>query len=331
MEEKLHQKIYSDPDIYRLDIPLPNNPLRNLNCYIIKTNEKNLIIDTGFNMPECLEAMKQGLEELEIDIYKTDMFITHMHSDHTGLVPDLMNENSTIYMSEIDYEYVKMILENFWSKSDESYLMEGFTEEQIDYLKNTNPAKVYNPGRLFKVVTVGDQSKFKIGRYEFKCISTPGHTPGHMCLYLEKEKILFSGDHILFDISPNITRWPNVKNSLEDYLKSLKKIKKLKINTTLPAHRKNDMNVYDRINKLIEHHNDRLKETIDILRKTPGINAYDIAGNMKWSLKGKAWDEAPLQQKWFAVGEVLAHLDYLEEEKRVFKKFEEGNYIYYAN
>jgi len=29
---------------------------------------------------------------------------------------------------------------------------------------------------------------------EFTCIHTPGHTPGSICLYCEKEKIMFTGD-----------------------------------------------------------------------------------------------------------------------------------------
>ena len=63
----MYTKIYSDPDIYNLYVPLPDNPLKNLNCYIIKTDDRSLVIDTGFNRPECLEAMTEGLKELDID------------------------------------------------------------------------------------------------------------------------------------------------------------------------------------------------------------------------------------------------------------------------
>ena len=47
-------------------------------------------------------------------------------------------------------------------------------------------------------------------------------------------------------------------------------------------------------------------------------------------MKGKKWDEAPVQQKWFAVGETLAHLDYLEIENKVYKKLENDIYYYYV-
>lgn len=325
----MYKKIYDNPDIYTIYIPLPNNPLKNLNCYVIKTKDKNLIIDTGFNSPDCYEALMSGLNELNIDINKTEMFLTHMHSDHTGLVSSVMNKDSVIYMSEVDYGYVKLMLDGYWIKNEENYIKEGFTKNELASLWTSNPAKIYNPDKLFNITAVKDNSKFNIGQYEFTCISTPGHTPGHMCLYLEKEKILFSGDHILFDISPNISRWPTVENSLKDYINSLKKIKEYEIKLALPAHRNNDMDLYHRINQLIHHHELRLEEVLEIVMTNPGLNAYDIAGKMKWSLKDKTWKEAPVQQKWFAVSEALAHLDYLEIENKVYRKLVDGIYFYY--
>ena len=326
----MYKKIYDNPDIYTIYIPLPDNPLKNLNCYVVKTKDNNLIIDTGFNSPVCYEALMSGLNELDIDINKTEMFLTHMHSDHTGLVPSVMNDESVIYMSEVDYEYVKLMLNNYWVKNEENYIKEGFPKDELATLWSSNPAKIYNPDKLFNITAVSDNSVFNIGSYEFTCISTPGHTPGHMCLYLKKEKILFSGDHVLFDISPNITRWPTVKNSLRDYINSLNKIKKYEVNLALPAHRKNDMDFYLRVDELIYHHKKRLEEVIEIVMTNPGLNAYDIAGKMKWSLKNKTWKETPAQQKWFAVGETLAHLDYLEIENKIYKKIIDDIYIYYV-
>lgn len=325
----MHKKIYSNPDIYTIYIPLPNNPLKSLNCYVVKTKHKNLIIDTGFNSPVCHESLVTGLKELEIDLRDTEMFLTHMHADHTGLVSSLMADDSVIYMSAADYEYVKLMLRDYWIKNDESYIKEGFNREELSLLKTVNPSKIYNPDKLFNIKEVEDYSKINIGEYEFTCISTPGHTPGHMCLYLEKERILFSGDHILFDISPNISRWPFVENPLKDYLQSLGKIEKLEVKITLPAHRNNDMDLSDRINQLIRHHEIRLDEIMIIIKFNPGLNAYDIASKMKWSLKNKKWEDAPVEQKWFAVGEVLAHLDYLEIENKVEKIFSESTYCYY--
>lgn len=325
----MHKKINNNPNIYTIYVPLPNNPLKSLNCYVIETVNKNIIIDTGFNMPACYDSIITSLNELKIDMDKTELFLTHMHADHTGLASSAIFENTVIYMSATDYEYVKLMLDDYWIKNDESYIKEGFRQEELNILKTVNPAKIYNPEKLFKINAVKHNTKIQLGEYELTCISTPGHTPGHMCLYMENEKILFSGDHILFDISPNISRWPFVENSLKDYLDSLEKIKSLDVKTTLPAHRGTEGNVLMRIDELICHHKDRLDEILHIIRNYPGLNAYDIAGKMSWSMKGKAWGQAPIQQKWFAVGEALAHLDYLEIEQKVQKLYKNNAYVYY--
>lgn len=327
----MYEKIYENPEIFKIDVPLPNNPLKSLNCYVVKTPEKNLIIDTGFNMQACYNALKEGLDELDIDIDKSDMFLTHLHSDHTGLVGSIMKKNSTIYMSKIDYEYLGNMSETYWELLSGKFVSEGFSDAEMKVLWNSNPAKIFAGSNGFSAVTFEDNFRFMIGDYEFTCILTPGHTPGHACLYMEKEKIMFLGDHVLFDISPNITQWDGAKNSLKDYIESLKKIQNYKIELALPAHRKNEMDVYERIDQLMKHHDDRLNEILKQVITKPGINSYEVSSYMKWSMRGKDWTEFPLQQKIFAVGETLSHLDYLIEENKLIKRLENGIYRYYRN
>ena len=48
----------------RLEIPLPNSPLKSLNSYVVTGADRNLVVDTGLNRPECLKAMQDGLAEL---------------------------------------------------------------------------------------------------------------------------------------------------------------------------------------------------------------------------------------------------------------------------
>jgi glyoxylase-like metal-dependent hydrolase (beta-lactamase superfamily II) len=77
-------------NIYKIEIPLPNSPLKFINSYVIRSPERNLIIDTGMNREECMNAMKAGLQELGVDLRKTDLFISHYHVDHLGLAPKLI-------------------------------------------------------------------------------------------------------------------------------------------------------------------------------------------------------------------------------------------------
>ncbi len=60
-------------NIYRIEIPLPKNPLKALNSYFIRGRERNLLIDTGFNQDECRSAMDQAVQELEFSMENTDI------------------------------------------------------------------------------------------------------------------------------------------------------------------------------------------------------------------------------------------------------------------
>lgn len=322
------KKICKSPEIYLIYVPLPNNPLKNLNCYVMKTEAGNLIIDTGFNQKECYTALEIGLQELNINMDRTTLFLTHLHSDHVGLVNKIRTEKTRIIMGDIDYKY---LLDNFngenWSYFDKRYINEGFPEEELKKQKELNPAVIYEPEKIFEAITINDGQSFFISDYEFECILTSGHTPGHMCLYLKNEKIMFLGDHVLFDITPNITAWPHIDNSLADYFESLDKIKKYDIKLALPAHRNNGI-VYDRIEQIKKHHDERLEDTFNIVKNEKDINAYEVASKLKWSLRAKSWNECPVQQKWFAVGEAIAHLDYLSEQKKIVKEKKDNFTVY---
>lgn len=330
-KDKLIEKVFSNPDVYRIFVPLPENPLRNLNSYVIKTPVRNLVIDTGFNRSECKAALEEGLRELEINIKDTDFFITHLHGDHSGLVNKLAGPGSTIYMSEIDYSYLSGgFTDERWKRKEELYAKEGFPQEITELLKSTNQAKKFMPDQLFEAQTLSDGEIIEVGSYKFRCILTPGHTPGHMCLYFEDGKLLFSGDHVLFDITPNITSWEGVKDSLRDYMESLERIKKLDVETTLAGHRESKGSFYDRVDKILEHHRIRLDDTVKVIRNSreKALTAYEIAQNMEWNLRGKSWAEFPENQKWFAMGETLSHLDYLLNKGIICKKKDLKNKIF---
>ncbi len=62
------------PDLFRIEIPLPNSPLKHLNSYVIRASERNLVIDTGLNRKECLDAMETGLREIKVDLGEDRFF-----------------------------------------------------------------------------------------------------------------------------------------------------------------------------------------------------------------------------------------------------------------
>lgn len=308
------ENVCQDPDVYRIFVPLPDNPLKNLNSYVIMASGSCLVIDTGFNRPECAAALWAGLEELHIDFGRATLFLTHLHGDHSGLAEGFADKGVPIYMNGIDHEHLDRFLRGVsWPAAEKRFLSEGFSETEMARQSGGNQAKMFSPRSLFPVTEVGDGDRIPLGPWTFRCIHTPGHTPGHTCLYLEERRILFSGDHILFDITPNISVWNGVPHSLADYLASLEKLKPLPVAGTFPGHRQWAGDTHERIDELIEHHHLRLQEVLDAVNGQPGMTAYEIAGRITWSARGKPWEEFSPNQRWFAMGETLSHLVWLED------------------
>jgi len=319
------------PDLYRIEIPLPKSPLGTLNSYLIKGQERFLIIDTGMNREECLRPMLSGLGKLDVDLNKTDFFITHLHADHLGLVGNLATEGSKVYFSEVEASIINSgskRLEERFQESFTLYLSHGFPEDQLNKALQNHPGYRYSPKGQLDFFALKEGDTIDVGDYSFRCIETPGHSPGHMCLYEVKKKILVSGDHILFDITPNITCWPELENALKEYLESLEKIYTLDVNLVLPGHR-NILNDHRRrIIELQGHHKNRLNEVLSALEEGDKT-AWDVAPYITWDIDVSSWEMFPVVQKWFAIGETIAHLNYLEADGRIRRK-EEGNKVVYA-
>jgi glyoxylase-like metal-dependent hydrolase (beta-lactamase superfamily II) len=314
--------------LYKIEIPLPNSPLKALNSYVIKSSERNLVIDTGWNQEECMNAMQTGLKTLGVDIRKTDFFITHLHSDHLGLLPNLISDASLVYFNRPDADRFNsgIHLDDFISFAR----LNGFPEEELRAGLLSHPGfKFRAKGNLvFHILKEADLIRF--GDYAFTCIETPGHSWGHMCLYEPHQKILVAGDHILNDISPNIQLWSDEWNPLKAYLSSLDKVYGFDIELVLPGHRGILRNGKERIRELRHHHQERLEEITSILKKG-GMNAFEIGSRMSWDIVYDSWDVFPVSQKWFAVGEVLAHLKYLEEEGILRRETENQKRVYSLN
>jgi len=313
------------PNLYRAEIPLPKSPLKWLNSYIVKGKDRFLIIDTGFNREECLSAMNTTLHKLGVDLNKTDFFITHLHVDHMGLVGTLASDNATVYFNEREAQliYAQSAGDNYWEKMLDLYIANGFAAENARTAMERHPAHKYSSQRKIDFTVVNDGDMIDIGDFHFRCVATPGHSPGHTSLYEANKKILVAGDHILFDITPNITNWLEMEDSLGEYLASLEKVNALDVKLVLTGHRRLVHDLRGRVKELQDHHRARLNEVLVALGDGEK-NILQIAPHINWDITAKTWEEFPAQQKWFAFGETMAHVQHLEYKGRVRSKNHNG-------
>jgi len=310
------------PDLFRVEIPLPGSPLKALNSYFVKSRGRLLIIDTGMNREECKHEMLASFDVLDVQLTKADFFITHLHADHVGLIGSISTGTSRVYMGAIDALILKnRINDSRWLSLSRHYEMHGFPEKEVEEAVKNLPGRRYGPREHDNISGIADGDILDFGDYRFYCIHTPGHTPGHVCLYEPSKGLLFCGDLILSGITPNISYWPEMENPLNDYLSSLDRISSLKVNLVLPGHREVFTDHIKRITELRQHHQSRLDEILTSL-KDGDKSAYQIGQYVKWDIDYDSWEQFPPLQKWFAVGEIVAHLMYLESNGSIYKRME---------
>lgn len=170
-------------NLWRLEIPLEGSPLKTLNSYLIQ-GERSLLIDTGFRWTSCRLAMEAQLEALRVDRDRMDIFATHLHSDHVGLAPSLIRPGCRIFIGEIDGPGVEDYMDDdCWRDLYARYIRDGFTPEETEHLWDSNPAQEAAPDVWTQYQYLRDGDELSYGGHRLRCILTPGHTPGHMCLY----------------------------------------------------------------------------------------------------------------------------------------------------
>jgi len=290
-----------------------------------KVGRKKLLIDTGLNFPEAYQALLRGLSEAGTKPEElTEILLTHFHVDHVGLIPRFKEASKNVKLS---IHRVEAELSKHMSRESEENMqsMETFLEVNgapssiAIRLQRFHPA-FFTPQAYQELATTAlpleDGQEISIGKYNFRVIWTPGHSPGHICLYEPSLKTLFSGDHLLPTITPHIAQFMENMDPLTDYLHSLDKIEKLEVDVVLPAHEEAFANHHERIKQLKDHHKRRLDEIMNGLG-AGNLTAYELASKVHWNVNYKSWDEFPLFQKYLALGEIVAHLNLLEQKQLV--------------
>jgi len=315
-------------NIYQVQVPLPGSPLKILNSYIIKGKDRHLLVDVGYNADESENAIKDAFDELGLKLEDTDIFLTHLHGDHTGCIERLKHVCQNIYISKFDGDAVNrtMTLE-YWMEVMAVQEHMGIPQgQELPYLDH--PGHRGGVTTYMELKTVNDGDLISVGDYTFEVINLKGHTPGLKGLYEKNEKILICGDHIINKITPNINSWDFENDYLGFFLDNLIKVRAMKLKFVLPGHRTIITDHVTRINELIAHHEKRLKRIIEVLSEGEKT-IYDVSMRVEWDFGGGFFGDFPNEQKWFAGNEVFAHLEHLRVIGKVDYTVRDNTFFYY--
>lgn len=273
--------------LWSIPVPMPGNPLRYVLIYALALDDGLALVDVGWNSEESWAALTSGIRATGHDVSDVRIAaITHLHPDHFGLVPRLQEcSGAAIAMHRADAALLAH------HDATQSRRMTDASTTQLTRLGA--PRAVVDAGLLPLVrfgenrttdVVLDDGDHLDLGRWKLRAIWTPGHTPGHLCFVEEGTGVVFTGDHVLPRISPNISVIPGqLPDPLGHYLTSLRATAQMPDTETLPAHEYRFRGLAARARDLLSHHEERLDEIGDVVADRPESTSWDITSRIGWS------------------------------------------------
>ena len=295
-------------------IPVPMlGPLRYVSVYAFALDGGGLgLIDAGWESDAGWAALTEGLASIGGDV--TDVrgvLVTHLHFDHLGLAERVRQASGAwVAMHPADADVVA---------SPSHRDAHAFTTAEVDFLvslgadrddavADVGPAELYASFTRMALADrlLEDGDLADLPGWSLRAVHTPGHTPGHLCFAEERTGLLFSGDHVLPRITPNIsTSHGGLADPLREYLVALDRVAGDEPEEVLPAHEWRFRGLAERTAAIARHHEQRLTELLDAIRTHPHATPWQLAGHLTWS---RPWEQYERRMRIFAVTETDAHL-----------------------
>ncbi len=315
------------PGVEWLCMPLPF-ALNHINTWLLADGDGYAAVDTGFAQDPIKDAWKSALAERRL----TRVIVTHCHPDHLGLAAWLEQETGAgLWIAQGEYLAAHMMVEQVAgyriSAMVEFFRRHGLEQSRIDGLvergngyKRGVPEIPATYRRLFP-----DQ-RLRIGEHEWRTIVGHGHAPEHMSLYCAELGVLISGDMLLPRISTNISVMAStpLADPLGLFLASIDEYLALPADTlVLPSHGRPFRGLHARVEQLHAHHAQRCALLLDACRGAPKSAAELIPVLFDREIPDP-------HQTMFAMGESIAHLNYLEHAGKL-QRIEENGFIRFVS
>ncbi|MBX6395872.1 MAG: MBL fold metallo-hydrolase [Alicyclobacillaceae bacterium] len=247
-------------------------PAAATNVYLILSGNRALLIDAGYNDPPSLQPLLEYVREQHIEV--EEILLTHRHPDHAagaGYLADIWDCPVSVHPAD------------------------------AHAVRNFVPA-----ARLRDDLTEG--KTYEIGGLAVTVLETPGHTPGHVSLWIPDAGLLFPGDVIL-GIG---TTWIGPPDGhLQTYLSTLHRLQAMPIRTAAPGHGPVLSNPRERITYYLSHRMERERQILALLRESPRRAADLMAAIYEGQIPPAA---RPVAERT-----ILGHLIKLEEEGRIHR------------
>jgi glyoxylase-like metal-dependent hydrolase (beta-lactamase superfamily II) len=301
----------------RISTPIP---YIRVNIYFVEKPVPTLIDapPEGKLFLDQLNAALKGFGYSARDIRR--IIVTHPHFDHYGLARTLSDRNGAeVWISQggagwiEDYEkelrkedtFRRMLLKKAGAAASEIERVIGFYGIARRFAQSVRPSRTLSEGDTFDLASL-----------PFTVTEVPGHTPWCILVHDVSNTMAFTGDFLPPDIASSaLIQWPDVKSkdyrTLESYIASLKKVRRMKLKIALPGHGKI---IRDPVKKI-----DDFLSLID--RRRAAVRRILKKGNMTpLQITHELFPSLPPEGLFRAVSDVMAHLEMLEKDGLVERR-----------
>jgi glyoxylase-like metal-dependent hydrolase (beta-lactamase superfamily II) len=310
--------------IYMLQLPIPF-PIKTTNVYYVDHSPRTLI-DTGIKTEASFEALGKELEALGSRLHHIErILITHGHIDHYGQAKKLSSlSGAPIYLHSKEYGKIRSTLHSLGLLKSILFrngIPKGWVEEAIRYIESVQT--LADPLEEAFFLADGDAIPFQ--SMTWRAVHCPGHSPGLLCFHWPEKKIMFTGDHLLKEVTPNPILnvsehvFPFRYPGLREYLTSLEKMERMDLSLLLPGHGEMIHDSKGLIRKVFAHHRERTELITAILSKGDKTS-FQIAMDL--------FPGVPPFEVFLGISEAVGHLEILREQNRVSVTEKDGIDVY---
>ncbi|WP_027946220.1 MBL fold metallo-hydrolase [Amycolatopsis taiwanensis] len=323
------------PGVYRIPLPLPNDGLRAVNVYALTDGSDLVLIDSGWALDQAREQLATALHGIGAGLGDISQFlVTHVHRDHYTQAVALRREfGGKIALGELEQASLELCADPdaLPMATQLGQLHRAGADPVVDTLRQMFGGMRRNTDAMIwetpdEWLTPGRRSVLP-GR-DLDVVHTPGHTAGHVVFDDGAAGLMFTGDHVLPHITPSIGFQPGgAELPLRDFLDSLRLVRGMPDRRMLPAHGKVSDSVHQRIDELLDHHEERLARTAETIEQG-ATTAYEAALRLAWTRRRRRLGELDPFNQMLAVNETGAHLDLLVHQGKLAATEESGVRLY---
>jgi glyoxylase-like metal-dependent hydrolase (beta-lactamase superfamily II) len=309
--------------VHKISVPTPFY-VGPVNVYLIQEDPLTLI-DVGPRTDEAIEALRSGLARLGHRLSDLKrIIITHAHADHYGLAKTVVEESgASVHIHSWDAPAVSPA-PNY--RAYRKLLIEaGVPTEMINKMAAGQAHFSGWAHQLDQVERLEDEDEIQFDHESLTVIHTPGHTPGSISLARMSNRMIFTSDTVLKNITPNPVLSPDPVDekkrfqSLGEYLVSLARLRSLAPTLLRGGHGDDVTDFEEHFHRLYRHTQTRQSKLIALLAR---------GGSNAWELSEKLFPTAKGYHKFLALSETSAHLDFAVSENKLLIERKDEQDIY---